>query len=272
MESPCARFELRILPLPSRLCLAAFLVCTGIGYFGALVQLHFQHASPGKLLPDAADAANIFHGRSGVSQLERILNGDEGKPFNGSGTMRQAFRPGPRAGKKRSVGGPRRRSATFCRRRWSFAVNATANDWPCWPGSGRAQSEGIRRKPFCLASRVVQTSDEQGRVGHHFRRHSGRQDREHFRSSLRPLPQRIGGRAGESDTLDTWEQIHAYCEVQTSSGGMAMKKLAQTSHVHLLGFAVLYGFTGLIFTFTSYPGWLRRIAWASSRSWPKRLK
>jgi hypothetical protein len=38
---------------------------------------------------------------------------------------------------------------------------------------------------------------------------------------------------------------------------VSLKKLAQTTHVHLLGFGLLYGLTGLILTFTSYPGWLR---------------
>ena len=35
--------------------------------------------------------------------------------------------------------------------------------------------------------------------------------------------------------------------------GMSMTKLAQTTHVHLLGFAMLYGLTGLLFAFTGYP-------------------
>ena len=38
---------------------------------------------------------------------------------------------------------------------------------------------------------------------------------------------------------------------------MSLEKLAQSSHVHLLGFAVLFGFTGLLFALTSYPAPLR---------------
>jgi hypothetical protein len=34
---------------------------------------------------------------------------------------------------------------------------------------------------------------------------------------------------------------------------MSMEKLAQTTHVHLLGFSMLYGLTGLILAFSSYP-------------------
>ncbi|MCP6768736.1 hypothetical protein NL529_28235, partial [Klebsiella pneumoniae] len=45
----------------------------------------------GKLLPDAEDATNLYHGREGISHLERLLILDEGKPFNGGGSMRHAF-------------------------------------------------------------------------------------------------------------------------------------------------------------------------------------
>jgi hypothetical protein len=44
--------------------------------------------------------------------------------------------------------------------------------------------------------------------------------------------------------------------VQTSSG-LSPTKLAQTTHVHLLGFSMLYGLTGLVLAFSSYPRWIR---------------
>ena len=39
--------------------------------------------------------------------------------------------------------------------------------------------------------------------------------------------------------------------------GMSLSKLAQTTHVHMLGFSMLYGLTGLLFAFTSYPVFVR---------------
>src|SRR5262249_7016367 len=45
--------------------------------------------------------------------------------------------------------------------------------------------------------------------------------------------------------------------VHPERGGMSLTKLAQTTHVHLLGFPMLYGLTGVIFAFTSYPLFLR---------------
>ena len=92
-NSAAPRITLRDLPLAARLTLALFLVSTGIGYVAALVQLHFQHASPGSPLPTPDDAVRIFHGQLGkpVSQIERLLQADEGQKFNGTGSMAAAF-------------------------------------------------------------------------------------------------------------------------------------------------------------------------------------
>src|SRR6266446_2492340 len=77
-------FLLRDLRLAARVVIAAYLVTVGIGYISALVQLHFQNASPGRLLPNADDAAASYYGQAQLSQLERLLTTDESKPFNGS--------------------------------------------------------------------------------------------------------------------------------------------------------------------------------------------
>jgi hypothetical protein len=58
--------------------------------------------------------------------------------------------------------------------------------------------------------------------------------------------------------LDSFERIKAYTHPERS-GAMSLPKLAQTTHVHLLGFSMLFAITGLIFTFTSYPLALRLI-------------
>src|SRR5579875_3534689 len=88
-------FTLGELSLPVRLTLALFLISVGIGYVSALVQLHFQHASPGDLLPSAEDAVRVFHGDVGEkpkSKIEQLLPQDyQGKKMNGQGQMTAAF-------------------------------------------------------------------------------------------------------------------------------------------------------------------------------------
>ena len=68
---PLPRTVLRDLPLSARLVLALFMISVGLGYFSALVQLHFQQAPAGKLLPGADEAKATYSSKPGVSQLER---------------------------------------------------------------------------------------------------------------------------------------------------------------------------------------------------------
>jgi hypothetical protein len=63
-------------------------------------------------------------------------------------------------------------------------------------------------------------------------------------------------REAEKYVLASHADIKKYAVV-TQAGGMSLNKLAQTTHVHLLGFSMLYGLTGLIFSLTSYPGIVR---------------
>src|SRR5204863_271399 len=59
--------------------------------------------------------------------------------------------------------------------------------------------------------------------------------------------------------LDTWEQIRKYSKFDPTPGAMSLEKLTQSTHVHLLGFAMLYALTGFVFAFTRYPAWLRAL-------------
>ena len=91
---PARTLTLRELPLAARLTLALFLISVGIGYVAALVQLHFQHATPGDLLPSGDDAVRVFHGDVGPrpqSKLEQLLPESETGRFGGQGQMTSAF-------------------------------------------------------------------------------------------------------------------------------------------------------------------------------------
>ena len=88
--STTSRWTVRDLPLAARLTLALFLISTGIGYFSALVQLHFQHAKPGSIMPDAEDAHNMFvvdRGEAPKSRLVVLLEKPDTDKFNGTGQM-----------------------------------------------------------------------------------------------------------------------------------------------------------------------------------------
>jgi hypothetical protein len=265
MNAPSPRLVLRDLPLVTRLLITAFLFSVGIGYFSALVQLHFQAAPPGEPLPGPAETGEIYHrGKEPRSQLERLLVADEKKPFNGSGSMRSAFTT-------RSIG-------------WALAIRKKAEENKLNPQKKadllqaekllRAEREGEIKillawlhaglpqkvydegmvlrgelvsqpttEKFVTEDKGVKTADVQGIL-------QKRCVRCHSEQKSGP----------ESDApLETYQQVHGYANVEMVGAGMSLRKLAQTSHVHLLGFAMLYGLTGLIFSFTSYPLWVRYV-------------
>ena len=57
--------------------------------------------------------------------------------------------------------------------------------------------------------------------------------------------------------LDKFEQIQEYAKVEANAGAMSLPALTQSTHAHLLTFAVLWAVTGLVIAFSSYPGWIR---------------
>jgi hypothetical protein len=61
---------------------------------------------------------------------------------------------------------------------------------------------------------------------------------------------------GSQYPLETYEQVAVYSKPDAATG-KSLQKLALSTHVHLLGFSLLYGLTGLVFALTSYPAFLR---------------
>jgi hypothetical protein len=252
-----ARLVLRDLPLVARLVIAMFLMSVGIGYFSALVQLHFQAASPGRLLPDMDDAARIYNGDPhGKSQLERLLTEAENLPFNGSGSMRSAFTA-------RSAGwtGTIHRRAKADKVDLSEAEKRVRGDRDgerlgliAWVEVG-APEKAYEDDAFPLPDRLKDQPITEKYKG---------EDDDHkptllVKSILNDRCVRChrdGGQVSDAP-LRTYDDVKEYCDVEARGHGMSLTKLAQTTHVHLLGFSMLYGLTGLIFAFTSYPGWMR---------------
>jgi hypothetical protein len=263
--SPPERLLLRNLPLVSRLVLAAFLLSVGVGYFSALVQLHFQAAPPGEFLPDAKDSGTIYYGDPHVmSQLKRLIIANERKPFNGSGSMRSAFTtrsPGwANAIKKKAKDeklDPTKKadlqtSEAKLRAEREGEINALI-EWIDGGLNKQAYEEGFSL-PAKLAGQPITEKfvSEDGGV-----KKVNIQELLETRCVRCHSSSKTGPAADAA--LEEYEQVKGYSEVETVGGGMSLRKLAQTTHVHLLGFAMLYGMTGLIFSLTSYPGWLRLI-------------
>jgi hypothetical protein len=250
------RFVLRNLPFSARLTLATFLLAVGIGYVSAMVQLHMQHASPGNLLPSNDDVIRQFHGRGGEakSKIEQLLEADESLPFNGTGSMAKAF--------------------TSKSDLWTSTIRDRATEKKTDRGSAEAELRAEREGERKLVIAWVRAGCP----------------KDAFESNKFPLPADWGqtlltpnyrdGDAVKIKTLftdrctrchskdgddpeamtypmESYEQIQQYAKVDSGGGRVGLTKLAQTTHAHLLSFAVLFAFTGLLFALTNYPAPLR---------------
>jgi len=269
---PSDRWTLYHLPLAARLTLAAFLISVGIGYFSALVQLHFQHSTPGEIMPTKKNVVEIFHGRVGAppqSTVERLLTADESKPFTGAGQMRAAFfmktedwketceeRARSSTKKKKVTKEERERASAELKneligKQRQGEIDAVV----LWVKGGAPESSWKADKftlppdnaDMPLTPSYAQKDDE----GTHVK----------IRTLLKERCIRCHAKEGEDAgaakyPLEEFTQWKPYTQVKASSA-MSIEKLSQTTHVHLLGFSMLYGLTGLILALTSLPAWIR---------------
>jgi hypothetical protein len=239
------RWTLRDLPLAARLTVAVFLIAVGCGYGAAMVQVHFQDSRGGKLLPDGDDLVRKFHGdpTKQVSPLERLLLTPENEevPFNGQGSMVRAFTDKSAEWKKALKGRPEaevrkerdgERDAVLAWLHTGLSrADYDADKLPRPPGGQPITAEflnedGTVKIKTLFTERCVRCHQADG---------------DDSKAAKFPLA--------------TYEQIKGYSKVDT--GAMSLPALAQSTHTHLLAFAVLFCVTGLVFALSSYPAWLR---------------
>jgi hypothetical protein len=265
-----ARLTLRQLPLAAKLVLSVFLVAVGVGYFSALIQLHMQHSNKdGSALPTLDDVVEIFAGvkkidpdapppAPPVCKIEKLIMGPrEGATWNGSGSMAPAFfhkdgydynkqiKKRPQAEVDAERDGERRAIQA-----WLHADDA-------------ARQAAYKADKFALPAELVgkpitpdYLNDDKATVK--------------VKMILLDRCERCHCKGGEQENfpLESYEQLTKYMAVpkgvEVLPGGwvrsdrqVSVEKLTQSTHAHLLSFAMLFTLTGLVFAFTSYPGGIR---------------
>ncbi|HVS39249.1 MAG TPA: hypothetical protein VMS17_27075 [Gemmataceae bacterium] len=246
------KVSLRDLPLPVRLVLSLFLIGVGGGYFTALMQLHFQHASPGQPLPTPNDVVEIFSGVENwpiakpappppASKVESLIMAPENLPHNGSGTMAFAFfgtdkKPVPP--EKR----PFREGERLALQSWIHMPDEQRKD---------AFDSDAMPRPTSLAKQPI--------------------TKDYVDDDKIKVQSIIHDRCGKCHQTDNqtgkkalWEysdfaEVLEVPTVDHTSRQMSLESLTQTTHLHLLSFCMLWMLTGLIFAFSSYRKWLRCI-------------
>jgi hypothetical protein len=240
---PPDRLVLRDLSLPVRLVLSAFLLAVGVGYAAALVQVHFQHPSKSSILPTAQETVEIFHGRPNtVSTLQRLIEASEqGVRFNGSGTMSPAFTT-------RSQG-------------WKSAIRKRLEAEVRQEREGEKKAlvawlrAGAKRGPYGADAFPLPPDWGDQPVTARYRADNAVKIRSILNDRCARCHSPDGDPKAQNFPLMTYDHVAKYAKV--NRGLMSEEKLIQSTHVHLLGFATLFGMTGLVFALTSYPGWLR---------------
>jgi hypothetical protein len=245
------RLTLRELPLPARLTLSLFLMAVGLGYFSALIQLHFKDANPGEALPTPDDLVEIFSGvehfwtgapaepHKPVSKMEKLIMAPENLAHNGTGTMSFAF-----FGKKVIKAGERER-----RQGEQLAIQA----WINAPDAERQETYNSDAFPLpkALADHPITKDYLDG-------------SNVKVKSILDARCAKCHGDEG----LEGKKKLVDYADFTVvltvpqaghTSRQMSLEHLTQTTHLHLLSFCVLWMLTGLIFAFSSYPTWFRCI-------------
>lgn len=289
-------FSLADTSLPLRMLVAVFLSSVGIGYLSALVNLHFQEASPGNPLPDAADVIRAYHGEEGTNQIARLVTAPDSLPFSGSGSMKGAFTEKRNAGAIKTAaeeilaqlkeGGYRedpslrpfitvavRQFLDFERRAllaWAIGGHPRTsydNDNFDLPPEMALEYRSFRKSlvekltplrpvppgdsvdPGVLSVNDFLSMDDDGKA---------------VSSRIRGIiDERCArchdlGKSVGAYPLSRFEHLKVYLEDDFGAEkGKSLQKLALTSHVHLLGFSVLYGLTGLTFALSSYSFWVR---------------
>ena len=251
------RFKLRDLPLAARLVLACFLCSVGLGYFSALVQLHLQHGSrDGNPLPTPADVIERFSGVKKYdanapqppSTIERLVSGP-GDSGWGKNNMAPAFFE--KSGSNYSKQCVERGKATVDGERDGERKALIA--WVTSESVARKKAYDDDAFPFSATAITEDFYD--------------------FEKKTVPIKTLIETRCVKCHNGDQKPVLDEYAKLEplitppsqdilpggwvASGKQMSVESLTQSTHAHLLSFAVLFTLTGLTFALSSYPGWLR---------------
>ncbi len=276
---------LRKLPIAGKIVVATVLLSIGIGFTSAIVNLHFQSANAGQPLPGPEETVSEFHGSKQYSQIERLLIANESKPFNGSGSMRSAFTSKRAGGIKRAIKEKRIYLTELAEEKLkdkpeelAKEIARIANDPEienlvyqdidgeriallAWIKDGfkKEYYENSQQQGYPLVGKLESLQISLPMV------HTTEDGSQRFANIEGIIESRCmrchdvnAGGSAANFPLNTFEDFADYCSPEKSSA-KSLEKLALSSHVHLLGFAMLYGITGFCLAMTGFPNYLKVI-------------
>lgn len=257
------RITLRALPLPAKLVLSVFLIAVGLGYFSAMVQLHMKHSKKdGEPLPTGADVVEVFAGLKlfdpnepvPCSRIDTLLSGDATAPDVSKDNMAPAFFAkskgwtGEQAGRR--VDGAALQAeragelqAMLAWVRSDPAAKKAAYEADAFPMPGELNERPLTKSFLAADGAVKIKSMVDARC---MNCHNNQAPALDTYADLAPL-------------IDPPSQLLIDGKWVKSSRQTSVEHLTQSTHAHLLTFAILFAFTGLAFSFTTYWTGLRMI-------------
>ncbi|QJW96537.1 hypothetical protein [Frigoriglobus tundricola] len=259
---------LRELPLPVKVVASVFLMAVGLGYTSAMVQLHMQDSKSGEAMPTEADVVLKFTGKKKrdpnappprpVSRLEALVAADP--PAITGSSMSAAFTTEDRA--KGDL-----KFSTLTKGKSPEAVEAIKahrkgeqTAFRLWINAPEAD-----RKAAYEADKFVPPA---GQMPKDLTPAFQDGDAVKIKSIIDNRCGTCHSKGGEKEDvpLATYEHLAPFLKVNAVAvtgdwvkveEPISTSKLTQSTHAHLLSFAVLFSLTGLIFACSSYPSSVR---------------
>ncbi len=254
-------YTLRDLPLPVKVVTTVFLLAVGLGYTSAMVQLHMQDAKSGQPMPTVDDVIRKYTGK---------VKYDPNNPPAGAMSRLEALITSPLI----EISSVSMAGAFFAQSRAERERNPIPEEL------FRAQRTGEQT----AIQLWIHTPEDQRRAAYNADRFVPLPGK--MPAAITPeflagdsirvksiLDKRCGschshGGEKENIPLDSYEGFLPYLTVEATAPvagyvkveePISITKLTQSTHAHLLSWAVLFSLTGLIFAFSNYPTTVRCI-------------
>lgn len=296
MDNSCEKFTLSKLPLPAKLVVTVFLMAVGLGYCWAMMQLHFKHAGKGSLLPGVNDVVERFSGQAvpwekddaavanpnpakkadaapaqevAGAKIKSIINarcvtchGPDGEkseiPMTNFKEIAKLLDTPPANGKFFKViskdnednFNKENMSQAFTKKS-TVKVDGAELEWKDFLKAHKDLEPMVRIErdneriavklwiEYCAPEEAYE--NDAFPVGEEI----GRKLTKEFRTRAKEMPKPTDADANMARKRNPKDRQ------------LNVESLTQSTHAHLLTFAVLWAATGLVFAFTSYPCWMR---------------
>lgn len=255
--------QLRQLPIAAKLVLSVFLMAVGLGYFSAMVQLHMQHTlRNGEPMPGPDDLIAKFAGKmkapegaavKPVSKIEYLIMGKTDGDLTKE-TMAPAFFHKSGSKYDREVKKRGKETIDAEREGERLAMREWVNAEPA-----------ARKKAYDADLFALSAEQAKKPLTEDYRDEATQGVKIKTLVADRCLKCHEGEKPPDLSVYATLEKLMEVPKVDTVEPGswirsprqIGIESLTQSTHAHLLSFAVLFTLTGLVFAFSSYPSKLK---------------